>query len=105
MPLLGIKPPPLTRHLDEELGRGEPRRPIGVQSLQRSNQSLSPERIRVPKRSATKRREADAEHRSDVPVARRPENSVLQAANGFIDHREHAAALNLVCGQFSTARA
>ena len=61
--------------------------------------------VDIPVRAAAKWRKAYAEHGTNVTVARLTDNSFLHTPRGFVDHREHATALNLVLRDRGTARA
>jgi len=84
-----------TRHVEQQLGRLEPPRKARVQVLEPLHYDLYPERVHVAERAAAKRREADSEYGTDVAIAGRADDSIAQAARGFVQHREDRALLDL----------
>src|ERR1039457_2925954 len=96
---------PFPRHLDQQRARVEPPGVLGVQLLQPAHDLPRADRVDETERPAAERRKADAEHRADVAVARRADDVLLEAARPLVDHRERAAALDLLTRQFRAARA
>ena len=82
------------RVVDEHLRRAEPPREPTMQVVEIST-TRGLKGIDVAERAAPERREANAEHRADVTVARRAQNPILQTTRGLVHHREHAATLDL----------
>src|SRR5689334_7303367 len=85
-------------HFDEDLGGLESWRESGVQLLQLSNDGRGADRVHVSERPAAEWGEADAEDSPDVAIAHRAQNTLLEAAGCFVDHREHAATDHLLLG-------
>src|SRR5213075_1059939 len=78
-------------HRYQQVGRFEPVAMASVERVQATHDFVRAERVDIPERSAAEGREAESEHRADVPVARRTQDSFLQTTHGLVDHREHAA--------------
>src|SRR5688500_16021939 len=77
------------------LGGLEPAGKPGVQIFELAHQRRRANRLYVTERPAAERREADSEHRTHVAVALGADDSVLEAAHRFVEHREHAPLLDL----------
>jgi hypothetical protein len=57
---------------------------------------LAPIGVDVAERPAAEGREAEAEDRADVAVARAPEDALAEAVRGLVDHEQGAALGDLV---------
>ncbi len=77
--------------------RGREARPVArLQPLQlRSSSSRGPERVGVAERPAAEGREAEAEDRADVAVARAAQDALAQAADRLVHHLQHHPLLDL----------
>src|SRR5437867_12795687 len=84
------------RHVQEKIRRSEARRKALIQRFHLAHDLCSSDGVDVSEGAAAEWREADAEHRADVAVPGRSQNSLLETAHGFVDHREHAAIHDLV---------
>ncbi len=62
-----------------------------TQVVQRLHHFLGAKLVHIAERAAEERREADAEHRADVAVARAADHAFVQAARRFVQHHHHAA--------------
>src|SRR5215468_5508721 len=86
-----IKSATCARFVEKEGRWCEPTRKTSIQVLQLIYDSLGPNAVDVPERSAPERRKADPEHGPNVAVAGRPKDLILETAGCFIHHREHTA--------------
>src|SRR6185503_2586329 len=93
--IVGVEDLSATSHLEEKLRRLESAREAGIQIFQSLDHDLDAERIHVAEGSAAERWKADAEDRAHITVPRGLDDSVLQAARGFIEHRQHGSLLHL----------
>src|SRR5207248_1298714 len=76
--------------------RLEPRSQLFLVVLGALEQLAGAESIGPAKRPAQKRREAEAEDRPDVAVARASQHAVAEAANRLVHHLQRAALGHLV---------
>src|SRR5476651_94929 len=80
----------------KQRGRDESPRMPRIQYVQLCDDLLGTNAVGVSKWTTQKGGEANPEHRPDVAVSGRPQDPLLQTACGFVDHRQHAPALNLL---------
>src|SRR5688500_18301824 len=102
MSALRIESATCAGHFSQQWRGRKSRRSIRVQTLQGTNDPFSTERINVTERSAPIWREPNSEHGADIAVSRSAQNALLKTAYRFIDHRQHAATLDLVGGDLDS---
>src|SRR5207247_1129447 len=68
---------------------------VGGQPLQHLHREACPQLVEVAERAAAEGREPEAEDRAHVPVARRAQDALLQAAGGLVEEGEDKAVLHV----------
>src|SRR5438477_9031200 len=90
-----MEPPPVLRHVREQARRLEALAVARAQPLQDLDREAGAEVVEVAERAAQEGREAQAEDGPHVAVARRAEDTLLEAQHGLVQEREDQPLLDL----------